>query len=150
MKSLINGAARVVPRSDASRSLRRVSHLHTVAPPRSLQSTSLRPVTGHSCLRSYSSAPAKLYSHQVASPRSSPRNHILRSSNKLSRNQTRSCSYQRHSMCRHSLGADVVESGVDVTKGRVVLPTNVKPLHYRLTLEPNLESFEYYGTVEIE
>ena len=44
----------------------------------------------------------------------------------------------------------VVESAVDVTKGREILPTNVKPLHYRLTLEPNLETFEYYGTVEIE
>jgi aminopeptidase 2 len=53
-------------------------------------------------------------------------------------------------MCRHSLGAEAVESAVDVTSGREVLPTNVKPLHYRLTLEPNLETFEYKGTVEIE
>jgi hypothetical protein len=33
---------------------------------------------------------------------------------------------------------------------REVLPTNVKPVHYDLTLEPNFESFKYDGTVVIE
>lgn len=36
------------------------------------------------------------------------------------------------------------------THGREVLPTNVKPVHYDLTLEPNFESFKYDGTVVIE
>jgi aminopeptidase 2 len=34
--------------------------------------------------------------------------------------------------------------------GREVLPTNVKPMHYDLTLEPNFENFTYEGTVIIE
>ena len=51
-------------------------------------------------------------------------------------------------MCRHS-GADV-HSHVDVTKSREVLPTNVKPIHYDLTLEPDFEKFTYEGSVTIE
>lgn len=63
--------------------------------------------------------------------------------------QRRLCSYQR-SMCRQQLGADAIASGLDVSKGREVLPKNVIPTHYRLTLEPNLETFEFDGQVEIE
>ena len=51
-------------------------------------------------------------------------------------------------MCRaHD---DVASGSVDVTRGREVLPTNVKPLHYDLTLEPNFEKFTYEGRVVIE
>ena len=39
---------------------------------------------------------------------------------------------------------------MDVTKSREVLPSNVKPTHYNLTLEPNFEKFSYDGTVVIE
>ncbi|SLM36209.1 aminopeptidase [Lasallia pustulata] len=39
---------------------------------------------------------------------------------------------------------------MDVSKGREVLPTNVKPLHYDLTLEPDFEKFSYEGTVVID
>jgi aminopeptidase 2 len=39
---------------------------------------------------------------------------------------------------------------MDITMGREVLPKNVKPLHYNLTLEPNFTTFKYDGTVEIE
>ena len=39
---------------------------------------------------------------------------------------------------------------MDIANGREVLPTNVKPLHYDLTLEPNFEKFNYEGTVVIE
>lgn len=63
--------------------------------------------------------------------------------------QRRFCSFQR-SMCRQHLATDAIASGVDVSKGREVLPKNVKPTHYRLTLEPNLETFEFDGYVEIE
>lgn len=63
--------------------------------------------------------------------------------------QRRYCSYQR-SMCRQSLATDAPASNVDVSKGREVLPKNVKPTHYHLTLEPNLETFEFNGHVEIE
>ena len=47
-------------------------------------------------------------------------------------------------------GSHDIEGSVDVTKGREVLPTNVKPTHYDLTLEPNFEKFTYEGTVVIE
>lgn len=59
----------------------------------------------------------------------------------------RHCSY-RNAMCRSKDG--VASASVDVSKGREVLPTNVKPLHYHLTLEPNFEKFTYEGKVVIE
>ncbi|KAK8180195.1 peptidase family M1-domain-containing protein [Phyllosticta capitalensis] len=49
-------------------------------------------------------------------------------------------------MCKHFDAG----SNLDITKGREVLPKNVKPIHYDLTLEPNLETFEYEGKVVIE
>jgi aminopeptidase 2 len=51
-------------------------------------------------------------------------------------------------MCKH-FGPDASAS-VDIAQGREILPANVKPLHYYLTLEPNLETFEYTGKVVIE
>ncbi|KAI9809810.1 MAG: hypothetical protein M1825_000243 [Sarcosagium campestre] len=48
-----------------------------------------------------------------------------------------------------SAGAEVVSSGLAVS-GREVLPTNVKPTRYDLTLEPDLENFTYVGTVIID
>ncbi|QRD85770.1 aminopeptidase [Aspergillus flavus] len=57
----------------------------------------------------------------------------------------RYCSYRR--MCRR---ADVPSGSTNITHGREVLPTNVKPVHYDLTLEPNFESFKYEGTVVID
>ena len=43
-----------------------------------------------------------------------------------------------------------MSGSMDVTKGREVLPKNVKPIHYDLTLEPDFEKFTYEGTVIIE
>ncbi|KAL5121789.1 Aminopeptidase 2 mitochondrial [Pleosporales sp. CAS-2024a] len=37
-----------------------------------------------------------------------------------------------------------------IAAAREVLPTNVKPLHYHLTLEPNFDDFSYAGTVVID
>lgn len=51
-------------------------------------------------------------------------------------------------MCRRELDMD--QAAVDTAMGREVLPKNVKPVHYDLTLEPNLETFEYDGKVIIE
>lgn len=54
-------------------------------------------------------------------------------------------------MCkREGEARDVSNASMDVTKGREVLPKNVKPLHYDLTLEPNFESFKYDGHVSID
>ena len=51
-------------------------------------------------------------------------------------------------MClRH---ADVPSGSTNVPHGREVLPTNVKPVHYDLTLDPDFEKFTYDGTVVIE
>ncbi|KAF7591170.1 Aminopeptidase 2 mitochondrial [Aspergillus hancockii] len=50
-------------------------------------------------------------------------------------------------MCRRT---DVSSGSTNITHGREVLPTNVKPLHYDLTLEPNFEAFTYEGTVNID
>jgi len=60
----------------------------------------------------------------------------------------RHCSHRRN-MCRH-FGADSPHSAMDVSQAREVLPTNVKPLHYDLTLEPNFGDFTYTGSVTIE
>lgn len=49
-------------------------------------------------------------------------------------------------MCKHFDAG----SNLDISKGREVLPNNVKPIHYDLTLEPNLDTFEYEGKVVIE
>ena len=67
----------------------------------------------------------------------------------LTRNQQniRHCSCQRI-MCKAE--TEMTGGGMDVTKSREVLPTNVKPLHYDLTLEPDLEKFVYEGSVIIE
>ena len=50
-------------------------------------------------------------------------------------------------MCKANTEAG---GSVDVSKAREVLPTNVKPVHYDLTLEPDFEKFTYEGTVVIE
>ena len=41
-------------------------------------------------------------------------------------------------------------SGATPIPDREVLPTNVKPLHYDLILEPNFDTFKYNGTVTVE
>lgn len=51
-------------------------------------------------------------------------------------------------MCRGD--ADLHGGSMDVKNARVLLPTNVKPLHYDLTLEPDFVKFTYEGTVVIE
>ncbi|MCJ1471818.1 Aminopeptidase 2 mitochondrial [Lambiella insularis] len=50
-------------------------------------------------------------------------------------------------MCR---GHAESEGGAMVTKAREVLPANVKPVHYDLTLEPNFDNFTFEGTVVID
>lgn len=59
----------------------------------------------------------------------------------------RHCSHRR-TMCRRE--AETADANLDISKGREVLPKNVKPTHYHLTLEPNLESFKYDGEVVID
>jgi aminopeptidase 2 len=50
-------------------------------------------------------------------------------------------------MCRNNTESS---SSQVVPQDREVLPTNVKPLHYDLTLEPNFETFKFDGQVIID
>lgn len=52
-------------------------------------------------------------------------------------------------MC-HARGGDAAVGSTQVPAGREILPANVKPVHYDLTLEPDFEKFTYDGTVVIE
>ena len=61
----------------------------------------------------------------------------------------RHCSCRRR-MCKLDVGEGAIETGLDASNGRELLPTNVKPVHYTLTLEPNFEDFSFEGKVIIE
>jgi aminopeptidase 2 len=55
-------------------------------------------------------------------------------------------------MCRLA-GADIEHTGganPDPNQGRELLPTNVIPKHYDVTLEPDFEKFVFKGTVLVE
>lgn len=52
-------------------------------------------------------------------------------------------------MCR-SRHDDPSGGAIDVTKGREVLPDNVVPRHYDVTLEPKWDDFTFEGSVIIE
>lgn len=51
-------------------------------------------------------------------------------------------------MCKRE--AETPGGSMGVEAHREVLPTNVKPIHYDLTLEPDFEKFTYEGKVVIE
>lgn len=53
-------------------------------------------------------------------------------------------------MCQKHGERDVQGGGMDVSKGREILPANVIPRHYDLTLEPDFEKFTYEGHVIID
>ncbi|KFY29483.1 hypothetical protein V493_02344 [Pseudogymnoascus sp. VKM F-4281 (FW-2241)] len=53
-------------------------------------------------------------------------------------------------MCKLHGESEAVGSVVDVTQGREILPANVIPRHYHLTLEPNFKDFTYEGHVVID
>lgn len=54
-------------------------------------------------------------------------------------------------MCKfHGIDSEVSGGSVDATHGRELLPANVIPRHYDLTLEPDFEKFTYEGTVIID
>ncbi|OTB08749.1 hypothetical protein M426DRAFT_316768 [Hypoxylon sp. CI-4A] len=72
-------------------------------------------------------------------------------STSIFRPQARYCSYRRHNMCR--LAGDIDHTGganPDPTQGRELLPTNIIPRHYDVTLEPNFEKFTFEGKVIID
>nr|AJD23199.1 aminopeptidase 2 [Onygena corvina] len=98
-----------------------------------------RPTTFTPPTRPASSAPSALPPLQ-----SSPASPV-----RLSRQFLRYCSYRR--MCRARQGDDGAAGSMPVAAaGREILPTNVKPLHYDLTLEPNFEDFSFKGSVQVD
>jgi aminopeptidase 2 len=53
-------------------------------------------------------------------------------------------------MCKVHGAADVEGVGLDISKGREILPANVIPKHYDLVLEPDFKKLTYKGTVVID
>lgn len=53
-------------------------------------------------------------------------------------------------MCNSMALEDSSSGSIDISRGREVLPTNVKPLHYNVVLDPNFKDFTFEGTVSIE
>lgn len=53
-------------------------------------------------------------------------------------------------MCKLHGDGDVQSGGIDLTKGREILPANVVPRHYDLTLEPDFQKLTYEGRVIID
>jgi aminopeptidase 2 len=47
-------------------------------------------------------------------------------------------------------GAEAENGGVDITMGREILPANIVPKHYDLTLEPDFKNFTFQGTVVVD
>ncbi|POS86040.1 Metalloproteases (zincins) [Erysiphe pulchra] len=62
----------------------------------------------------------------------------------------RYCSYRRNAMCKLDKETSNVGSSVEVPDKREVLPTNVIPRHYDITLEPNFEDLTYNGFILID
>ncbi|KAK4459188.1 peptidase family M1-domain-containing protein [Cladorrhinum samala] len=60
----------------------------------------------------------------------------------------RRCSHRRHNMCRTHAATETA-GGVNV-QARELLPTNVVPKHYHVTLEPDFTKFTFEGTVVID
>lgn len=90
----------------------------------------------------------------LSAPRSAPASSLISrprslqsrpSRSPLSQTSKRYCSYRRMCSSRRD-----EPSGSTNVQGREVLPTNVKPVHYDLTLEPDFKTFKYNGTVTIE
>ncbi|KAI9668236.1 MAG: Aminopeptidase 2 mitochondrial [Bathelium mastoideum] len=53
-------------------------------------------------------------------------------------------------MCKFHGDAEEAGGSLDIAKGREVLPKNVRPTHYDLTLEPNFQTFKYDGKVDVD
>ncbi|KAI0424924.1 peptidase family M1-domain-containing protein [Xylaria sp. FL1042] len=89
---------------------------------------------------STSSTPPRVSSLRFSRPQAPP-----------SASFVRYCSYRRHNMCR--LAGEVEHFGgakPDPNMGRELLPTNVIPRHYDVTLEPDFKKFTFEGKVVID
>lgn len=118
----------------------------------------LLPLSGHRHLQSSPlqitpktlQLPSLKQSYHISSFRRHPppKQHFYNPKRLNAHRQVRHCSY-RNNMCRlRESGANDHPTAIN-TPQRQLLPADVKPIHYDLTLEPNLTSFEYHGTVVI-
>ncbi|WQF78312.1 Putative peptidase M1, alanine aminopeptidase/leukotriene A4 hydrolase, ERAP1-like protein [Colletotrichum destructivum] len=83
---------------------------------------------------------------QTSAPRTTPpprRNIQLQNPQRIA--ATRHCSFKRN-MCKHGEAG----GGGTLNYPRELLPTNVVPRHYDLTLEPNFETLKFDGLVKID
>jgi aminopeptidase 2 len=53
-------------------------------------------------------------------------------------------------MCKLHGDTGVEAGGVDVSKGREILPANVIPRHYDVTLEPDFTKLTYEGQITVD
>jgi aminopeptidase 2 len=53
-------------------------------------------------------------------------------------------------MCKFHGEKEVMGGAMDLTQGREILPANVIPRHYDLTLEPDFEKFTYEGHLIVD
>ncbi len=53
-------------------------------------------------------------------------------------------------MCKMHGEREAVSGTINLTKGREILPANVIPRHYNLTLEPDFKNLTYEGHVIID
>ncbi|KAF4447296.1 aminopeptidase [Fusarium albosuccineum] len=120
---------------------------HQQASPSSLLSLTAFAPCYHSRSLSFLSSSFSSTSASICASRSTLLPRSLPGSRRIPCQQQRYCSYRR-AMYRN--GSDVAGGSLDFSRGREVLPKNVKPLHYDLTLEPNFETFKYEGTVVID
>ncbi len=113
----------------------------SIVKPAAIQLNSYRAASSTSCLRAsnYFCSNSQFDSPKLKKP--------FRAHTTVLQQSKRHCSHRR-TMCKANV--DLTGGSMDVGKGREVLPTNVKPVHYDLTLEPNFEKFSYEGKVIIE
>ncbi|GMM37587.1 metallo-aminopeptidase [Saccharomycopsis crataegensis] len=122
--------------SAAQQSIRRSSHHHSFATPLPLSSSS----TSSSPLSHLQKSNRNFTSRKLAHFNSRLPVFSRSSTSVLSRSFTTSLAAN---MCSCS-------SAVDSTAGREILPTNVYPDHYYITLEPDFSKFTFDGSVTID
>ena len=53
-------------------------------------------------------------------------------------------------MCKFHGEQDVLGTGPDISTGREILPGNVIPRHYDITLEPDFKTLTYKGAIVVD
>ncbi|KAK9354746.1 peptidase family M1-domain-containing protein [Lipomyces doorenjongii] len=153
MTGLLAGPARVAARRLSGRVSK--ACLPPVAPcfsPR--EQTTSRTLPNTRCVSSLSSGRGQSSTTSPSQSRSlfSPSSLILPTFRRLLGNPGKQLHYlcqQHQNLLRDGMLDIATSGGFEGTGAREILPQNVKPLHYDLTLEPDFEKFTFEGTVSI-